>query len=528
MISRLLNREATTICIAVFGCVGLILLQAQFWDFVLDDAYIFYRYSKHLSEGAGLLWNLGEDPVEGYTSFLWVLIHAGAIKLNWNPAVFSKILSCIVTLSIVLILSIKTRKTYWPFSVIIVAGIAFNPCFALLSMMGMETIITSFLALFLCIISMRLVFQWSTFNAMLLHGLAILSMLSRPDMAPFVLGVFIGITGIYIFDRKYKELRFFFLTATVPLLIGLGYMYWRFQYFGYLFPNTFYRKALQAGTGLPVYLKTYFPDSAFPGLSYVISFIKDFALPYIFLAIIAFFIFRDSEKFRKILPSFLGSLGFLFFLLFVIPVQGFFWRFAMPILPACLYSLATIMQNNTIGSSKGPIKTIFSVFLALLFILWPLRLNEQTRFLSKYFTLKDRILVGKALSDLPGTMFVSDSGALPYFSGWRAVDHFGLNSETIAHKGLTVDFLQSLNPDLIMLSMRKEKDRWDDYPIVKKYIQKEDFAVGAVILKNPTRIHLYLIRKNSAQFTAITDRFRKLKDVTLIDPLNIDGDDFFI
>ncbi|MGB9873091.1 MAG: hypothetical protein ACPLYD_15730, partial [Anaerolineae bacterium] len=31
------------------------------------------RYARHLSEGRGLVWNVGEKPIEGYTNFLWVV-----------------------------------------------------------------------------------------------------------------------------------------------------------------------------------------------------------------------------------------------------------------------------------------------------------------------------------------------------------------------------------------------------------------------------------------------------------------------
>ncbi len=46
------------------------------WSFrwACDDAYISYRYARHLAAGEGLRFNLGEGtPVEGYTNFLWVV-----------------------------------------------------------------------------------------------------------------------------------------------------------------------------------------------------------------------------------------------------------------------------------------------------------------------------------------------------------------------------------------------------------------------------------------------------------------------
>lgn len=40
-----------------------------------DDAFITFRYSKHLAEGLGPIWNPGDSPpVEGYSNFLWMLL----------------------------------------------------------------------------------------------------------------------------------------------------------------------------------------------------------------------------------------------------------------------------------------------------------------------------------------------------------------------------------------------------------------------------------------------------------------------
>ena len=44
------------------------------FDFVCDDAYISFRYARHLASGMGLRFNPAEvPPVEGYSNLLWVL-----------------------------------------------------------------------------------------------------------------------------------------------------------------------------------------------------------------------------------------------------------------------------------------------------------------------------------------------------------------------------------------------------------------------------------------------------------------------
>ena len=56
---------------------GLWLCYRYFW---LDDAFITFRYARNLADGMGPVFNPGE-AVEGYTSFLWMLISSAAFAL---------------------------------------------------------------------------------------------------------------------------------------------------------------------------------------------------------------------------------------------------------------------------------------------------------------------------------------------------------------------------------------------------------------------------------------------------------------
>ena len=53
-----------------------------------EDAAMLMRYSAHLARGAGVVWNLGEPPVDGATDFLFMaavalLIKSGAPSGCW-------------------------------------------------------------------------------------------------------------------------------------------------------------------------------------------------------------------------------------------------------------------------------------------------------------------------------------------------------------------------------------------------------------------------------------------------------------
>jgi peptidoglycan/LPS O-acetylase OafA/YrhL len=58
--------------------------------FVLfEDAMISMRYARHLADGHGLVWNIGEPPIEGFTNLLWVLWMSFAHKLGLSESKIS-------------------------------------------------------------------------------------------------------------------------------------------------------------------------------------------------------------------------------------------------------------------------------------------------------------------------------------------------------------------------------------------------------------------------------------------------------
>ncbi|MDH3227755.1 MAG: hypothetical protein OEM67_11810, partial [Thermoleophilia bacterium] len=51
--------------ILTLAAARLVPLVVTAWAHTTDDAYITLRYSRHLAQGMGLVWNVGETPVEG-------------------------------------------------------------------------------------------------------------------------------------------------------------------------------------------------------------------------------------------------------------------------------------------------------------------------------------------------------------------------------------------------------------------------------------------------------------------------------
>jgi hypothetical protein len=85
---------------ALLLTLGLLLLHAGSALFVCDDAYISFRYARNLASGAGLVFNPGDAPVEGYTNFLWVLLLAAGSALGAAPERLAPALSLAATVAL--------------------------------------------------------------------------------------------------------------------------------------------------------------------------------------------------------------------------------------------------------------------------------------------------------------------------------------------------------------------------------------------------------------------------------------------
>lgn len=59
----------------------LVLLPLLLTFYVVDDAYISFRYAKNLADGHGFVFNVG-TPVEGVTNLLWTLLLAAAFEVG--------------------------------------------------------------------------------------------------------------------------------------------------------------------------------------------------------------------------------------------------------------------------------------------------------------------------------------------------------------------------------------------------------------------------------------------------------------
>ena len=94
------TREAVLLALAAMTVAAT--LTVLLWRLTLDDAFITFRYARHLAEGYGLgAWNRTGEHVEGYSSLLWTLLLAGAARLGVDVRLASKVLGAAAALIVI-------------------------------------------------------------------------------------------------------------------------------------------------------------------------------------------------------------------------------------------------------------------------------------------------------------------------------------------------------------------------------------------------------------------------------------------
>jgi len=201
----------------LFAACALLLGQLYHWPQIADDSFIFFRYAEHLGSGQGLAWNLGEPPVEGFSSPLWVLTLGAASALGLEPLLTAKTLGVIGFACTALgcgLLALKLSGNRWAALAALTAAAISKPLHYW-APSGMETGLYTALV----VASLLLLVSRHAVTGAALLGLA---GIGRPE-GPLLAAV-VGIV------------------PALALAPSLVYQAFRLLYFGELFANTYFAK----------------------------------------------------------------------------------------------------------------------------------------------------------------------------------------------------------------------------------------------------------------------------------------------
>ncbi|MBW1832844.1 MAG: hypothetical protein JRJ10_14320, partial [Deltaproteobacteria bacterium] len=214
---------------------------------VCDDSLISLQYARNVAKGLGFVFNSGER-VEGFTNFLWVALLALTHPLSdGSSAGFVRLA---VTLSIVLaaldiVLLYRLGRLLWPGRVApIVFAIGLCAPDNGYTVWAMQALESHLLIFGMLLASLFLWGEPSRVNRVGASLSLAAVLMTRPDAALFVaaLGASELLWAWRSAEPKKALLRVVMIFGTTALVFG-AYFTWRYQYFGYLLPNTFYVKA---------------------------------------------------------------------------------------------------------------------------------------------------------------------------------------------------------------------------------------------------------------------------------------------
>ena len=455
---------------------GVFLVHVWYLRTITEDAFISFRYARNFAKGYGLVWNPGWAPVEGYTNFFWVLLLAAMAKMRLPLEVSSQFSGVIFSLATLFLIYHESDRKWLPVLLLALCG-----PFAAWATSGLETSLFTFLIFFAFLLHLQErksgSFPFSSF-------VFFLSALTRPEG----LLVFF-ITLIHLIYGNIKEekslwahrLTEILLVFVIPFSV---YFLWRFHYYGFLLPNTFYAKVgstvWQVVRGLK-YCGEFYGLLLFPLLAFVRPVLGP--LPYRT---------RYSLWLIYIYTAYIVAVGGDYMALF---------RFFVPLCPFLVLVAAETLELLKSRLQKPEYQRTIVAVLCFICVLpslplenlrsyvprpyyyWKARYDAHPRLLFERWQVNRLVLIGKWLKEkLPAgaTLAYGGIGAI----GWYAddvniYDMSGLNDIHIAHKQ--------------MRNMGKgiaghEKEDW-------LYIlsRKPDYILGSRYLEKSSRPQSYAV-----------------------------------
>ena len=450
LFERARNVSLMRLCIVV--AAALLTLHALFCSSLLgfdavDDAYISYRYAHNAARGHGLTFNVGERRVEGYTNFLWTVMMIPAFWLRLPVHIVAIALGLAWSLGCVALIGSEARDGRWGMAIAALL-IAADGSFALWSVGGLESPLFAFLVLGGVLAYLR---EMDDPHCVPLSGAWFaLAAMARPE------GVLVyGLTGVHhCLTRLIRERR----VAAVQdwRRLGLFVLIWgpwfafRWRYYGYPFPNTFYAKVTLGDSGA----------QRERGMAYLQTFLQ-LHLAYLTLplGVLALLSHRqvvaggDDDAWRRgqlLRQSYFALLvvGYSAYIVYV----GGDWsvgRFFVPILPPFYMLVGDGLDavRRWIINRAPDLRRVVGVVVggAVVGLAFGLFLNsslggEKALFLDRFNARQvgeARVTLGKWLHDnfAPDTYIAVDAaGQIPFYSDLRTLDLFGLNDLNIAHR----------------------------------------------------------------------------------------------
>lgn len=416
----------------IFICRTSFVVNGVRYFCLLDDAMISMTYARNLAAGRGLVWNIGEPPVEGITNLLWTLYMA---LFHLLPIAAAKISLCIQIGSALFLVA----------NIIIVKKIADNLTGNNIFISFGAALLTAF---FLPLNNWSL--QGTEVGALtLIISITVLEIIRNLDkgqktLFPFILlgvGTLIridmfllyGVVLAFLLFANRQNRRFNIIAGLFVFAISLlSQTIFRKLYYGDFLPNTYYLKM----AGIPLGLRL------MRGLFVMALFIWKMNWFLTLLALIPFF-FQRNKKTLSLYVLLITQMAYSIY------IGGDSWewwggsnRFISIVMPLFFILFCWGAHELVVGKLKWG-NVIFSVLIfgALInfnAIRGPAALADEL-LIKRPLHIKDNrskvreALEIKKITTPDARVAVAWAGIPIYFSGRRGVDLLGKNDRFIAH-----------------------------------------------------------------------------------------------
>lgn len=502
-----------------------------------EDAAMLMRYAQHLADGHGIVWNIGEHPVDGATDFLFMVTSAALIKLGLTVGQAVRGIGFTSHLLTVLIVYFTNRKIHngnIPLSFLsglylaVGTGLSYVSAYFGTPFFALAAASTWMLGLLLMKEENP---RWWLSLAFALSGL--ITGLIRPEGVILASLMLLAVVFMRIFNnplslrerdgvRASGIIPIIIIFGVVFLILGGAYFLWRWNYFGYPLPNPFYKK----GDG--GWKWDSFDNSTMNALR--------LCLPMVFAFIYAF---RSNETMKKAIAYLIPIVGFAVAFGLISDEMNYGARFQYAIVPIALMSWIPLLGNlklEALTQTSSRDRAVYIVagvalFASLVYYSWFqncfLALYQQT--CDRPYERDGRLEMAKMLADYRDKGYViatTEAGLIPYYSGWTAIDTWGLNDQFIAHNGsITVEYLDKYKPNIIMfhdyysplvppkLTEANLSQRWFSMTILlKTYAEDHGYILAAVFGDSPYDTHYFYVRPDFADSKRLVEQISKFRD----------------
>jgi arabinofuranosyltransferase len=426
----------------------------------IDDANIYFVYARNLANGHGFVFNVGGERVEGFTSLLWTLISAVIFKLSAHPELILLIIN-IVVLSLGIAVSLQyLQNNFLSMAKSQHGGLLYSIIFLILLLTSPRYIVWNTITLMenslwstLLLITTIFVIQDQPSMKSINRGfipLLIFLVLTRPESILWG-SVFIGLSLIRAASANHNKVALRDLAPSIVCFVAsIALMIlFQLQYFGYLFPNTYYAKVspsfvynLQQGI---FYLSKYALSDPIVLLSVTAILLSAVHTIY---GIFSKRIPNDGSFFLPIIagtgllsPLITGGDHFGSFRLYqnIYPIEILcLLYFVDRILPEFMKSIG---QSTTYQSQSTIFRFSSALLLALIFFpsqlqMWnSIKPELEIEFEVADYGRKNGEFIQRLFSPLPGfpSLGVVTSGGIKYSYAGEIVDLMGLNNTIMAH-----------------------------------------------------------------------------------------------